>query len=106
MIDGFDAYGRPVPPEGEAATLALVPTDLDFARVGLFTVAQKSLDLQGLLQIFGEAAEDDRLFQMLTAMAETFVRKLHLREDAEAFTALVHDLNNYQNRADNNNGKK
>jgi hypothetical protein len=92
----------------EEYTLSLVPNVTDMTRVGLFIVAECQLNLEGTLNLYREAAEDNpaRAFQMMVGLAETVVQKLHLREDPEAYDALVKDLGLYADRADNEHDEK
>ena len=90
----------------EEYTRSLVPTDSDMLRVGAWIVAQRNLDPEGMLSMFKEACEDGdgRAFQMMVGLGETVIQKLHLREDPEAFAALVKDMADYA--ANNEKGEK
>ena len=71
---------------------AIIPTESDMASAGAFVAAQSRLDPVELLYIYNIACEEGRGFQMLSALAETCLRAMALRDDPDALERLHTDI--------------
>jgi Transcription factor WhiB len=88
----------------EEFTLHMLPTADDMATAGSWFAAQAQMDPVGLLSIYTTAAEEGRLFQLMTAIGETGIRATGLRDDPEALPALLEDLNTHARKQDDKEG--
>jgi hypothetical protein len=83
----------------EEQTLALVPNTRDMARAGAVLAAEARTDLLALCALYDASRADDRLFQLIVALAETCVQHLALREE-ENLRLLLAEIADYTEQAD------
>jgi hypothetical protein len=74
-------------------TAELIPSEDDMVRAGGFLAAQTRLEPISLLRIFTDANTEGRTFHVMTALAETAVRAMNLRDDPDALGRLLEEIN-------------
>ena len=81
----------------------MLPRDGDLARAMALTAGTATGDTDAIDYTFYESMQQDRMPQLVLALAELLVRAHQLREDTEALQQWRNQIASHRHRADNNN---